>query len=214
MNLQNNLTSFLSMFFIAFAVLGLFIGPASATLLTSPVTDGTVTAVHDTGRHGIVNATLQTGRLQAELTKLGQTGVDVSSAQSDLTAGNLTAAMQWLMAYHKDHPSTAAGKTRPQFGNVTLQTGRLQVELTKLGQTGVDVSSAQSDLTAGNLTAAMQWLMAYHKDHPGMAGTITGRSSGNTTALKGDSGFAAHHAGAAGNMTWTRHIAPGVTKNT
>ena len=68
--------------------------------------------------HHIVNSTGQAARLQVVLANLSQQGVDVSQVQADITAGNMTAAGQWLMAYHKDHPGVAVNGPREHGSTV------------------------------------------------------------------------------------------------
>ena len=181
MNLQGNITSILSVLSILLSVAGLVIAPATAAGAAQPsVTGGAGFAGFGT-HHGAINATAQTERLQSMLTKLGQSGVDISQPQADLTGGNTTAAKQWLSAYYKDHPGVMGNRTRA-FGNSTAITERVQTMLTKLGQNGVDISQPQADLTAGNTTAAMQWLLSYHKAHQNSMGTVPWPKFGNSTA--------------------------------
>ncbi|HUH78817.1 MAG TPA: hypothetical protein VLY83_02865 [Methanoregula sp.] len=146
-----------------------------------------------------INSTQQTARLQGFFTKLGQQGVDVTQALADLSTGNLKGAMQWLMGYHQAHPAVFGNMTRPgMFGNappavnMTRMTDRLQASLTKLGQQGVDISQPQADIASGNATAAMQWLMAYHKAHPGPAMNATFTHTGNTSAWQKGGSFRPH----------------------
>ena len=122
-----------------------------------------------TGHHGHAgNVTRQTQMIQSSVTKLGQQGVDVSQPQADIAGGNISAAMQWLDSYHKTHTNneTWRNTTGHQTGNVTRQTQMLQSSVTKLGQQGADVAELQSDITNGNITAAMQWLKSYFQAHP------------------------------------------------
>jgi hypothetical protein len=204
--------STISLLIISLIFAMLVISPAGAMGQTQTAAGGSGTAAPGMGHHGMANATFQKERLQAELTKLGQSGVDVSKPQADLTAGNTAAARQWLMEYHKDHPDTATNKTRPPMMNATFQKERLQAELTRLGLTGVDVSVPQADLTAGNTAAARQWLMEYHKDHPVTDGIVNGRSFGNCTGLKDNGGFAGNHAGT-GNRTHILRFVKNAVKN-
>ena len=89
-------------------------------------------------------------------------------------------------------------QTRGQWGNFTMQTARVQAAVTSLGTTGVDVSEPLADITNGNLTAAMQWLMAYHKDHPV---NQKGDLWGNSTAQGHKGGFMSPHKTASGSTT-------------
>jgi len=181
MNLQGNITSILSVLSILLSVAGLVIAPATAAGTAQPsVTGGAGFAGFGT-HHGAMNATAQTERLQTMLTKLGQSGVDISQPQADLTSGNTTAAKQWLSAYYKDHPGVMGNRTRA-FGNSTAMTERVQAMLTNLSQNGIDISQPQADLTAGNTTAAMQWLFSYHKAHQNSTGTASRFQFGNSTA--------------------------------
>lgn len=118
--------------------------------------------------HHIFNSTQQAARLQTVLTNLSQQGVDVRLAQASLASGNVTAAAQWLMAYHKDHPNLTQNGTRQHAVNTTAQAARLQTVLANLSQQGVDVSKVTADLAMGNITAAMKDMMALYKAHPGM----------------------------------------------
>ena len=192
MNVPNNLTSILSVLSIVLSVVGLVFSPASAAVQNPPSIDGSGMAAHGYGIHGIGNATWQAERMQTTLTQLGQQGVDVSQAQADLASGNTTAAVQWLRKYIMANPGVAATSTRSQGWSSTAQTGRLQTELTKLSQQGVDVSQAQADLTAGNTTAAFQWIHEYLKANPGALGNKTGSQSARSSAWKGGPWFAGH----------------------
>jgi hypothetical protein len=156
-------------------VTGLVISPVGASAAFSPTGDTTVAGVHagNAASHHIFNSTQQAARLQTVLANLSQQGVDVSQAQADLTAGNTTAAVQWLMVYHKDHPDSALNSPRQKVMNATSQAARLQSLATRPGQQGIDVSKALADLAAGNTTGAMKDLMAFHKDRPGMMANST-----------------------------------------
>jgi hypothetical protein len=154
---------------IAVSLFGLVMSPVSATIASSPSGDTMGTPSF----HHAFNSTQQAARVQSTLTNLSQQGVDVSTAQADISAGNMTAAMQWLMAYHKDHPSSASIGPRQHAMNTTAQVARIQTTLTALNQKGVDVSQATADLTAGNITGAMKDLMTIRKDHPGLMGNST-----------------------------------------
>jgi hypothetical protein len=152
---------------IIVSVIGLIASPVSAAAF--PVSgDPSGTFAGNTAYHHAFNSTMQSARLQTALTNLSQQGVDVSQAQADVTAGNMTAAFQWLMAYHKANPDIQLNGSRNHAFNSTAQSVRLQVDLTNLSQQGVDVSQAQADVTAGNMTAAFQWLVAYHKANPAL----------------------------------------------
>jgi len=166
MNVPKNLTSILSVLSLAFAVLGLAFSPAAAASFALPADGGQGTALHGFGSHGPVNATMVAGRVQAELTRLGGKGVDVSQAQAELNNGNVTAAVQWLREYLKANPPAGVTGTLPAAWNSTAMTERLQNDLSQLSAKGVDVSQAQADITDGNLTAATQWLRGYMKANP------------------------------------------------
>ncbi len=157
---------------ILVSVIALIVSPVSASAV-SPSGDVAGVPAGTSAHHHAFNSTRQAARLQTTLATLGQQGVDVSQAQADLASGNVTAAAQWLMAYHKDHPGPEMNGSRQHAVNATTQAERLQAFVTKLGQNGVDVSQAQTDLASGNTNGAMQWLMAYHKDHPGMMANST-----------------------------------------
>ncbi|MGB8309819.1 MAG: hypothetical protein WCE65_08265 [Methanoregula sp.] len=191
---------------IVLSAIGLIMIPVSAAAFSPPGGSQGTSAYHH-----VFNSTQMTGRLQTVLTNLTQQGVDVSQAQADITVGNVTAAFQWLMAYHQANPSTVIGgfkqrafNTQHAF-NSTQQSARIQLFLTKLGSKGVDVSQPQADLTAGNVSAAMQWMAAYHTAHPGThsgqhgAWTHYGNGSNSTLSHQGGS-FRSHHAGF-GNRT-------------
>ena len=177
MNVPKNLTSILSVLSIVFSVVGFAFSPVSAAMLNPPSADGAGTTPHGFGIHGIVNATMQEERLQGMITQLSQKGVDVSQAQADFNAGNMTAALQYLREYLRANPGTGLTGTASHAWNTTALTDRLQTELTQLSQKGVDVSQPQADLTAGNLTAAFQWIRKYVKANPGtgMIGTRSQR---------------------------------------
>ncbi len=255
MNVPNNLTSIISVLSIFLSIAGLVISPASSTMLNAPPNEMSGAVAQGIGHHGIFNASLQTELLQTMISKLGEQGVDVSQAQTNLTSGNMTEAMQWLMAYHKEHPEfkgnvswsktvnstlqserlqtmisklgeqgvdvsqapeilqpvnkctlhsllamyknqpgIPVNSTRLHAWNSTFPSERLQTMISKLGEQGVDVSQAQTNLTSGNMTEAMQWLRAYHKDHSGTLMNKTGSDSGNISLKNGRPSFAGHHA--------------------
>jgi hypothetical protein len=152
-------------------------------------------------RNHAFNSTMQSARLQTALTNLSQQGVDVSQAQADVTAGNMTAAFQWLMAYHKANPDLLLNGSRIHAFNSTAQSGRLQSAITTLGQSGVDVSQVQADLASGNLSAAMQWMAAYHKAHPVQKGTGTSQWNGRNSTRWQQGGSLRSHHGGFGNQT-------------
>jgi hypothetical protein len=187
------------------SVIGLIMSPVSAATAFSPSGDPAGTPAGNTVYHHTFNSTQQAARLQTVLANLTQQGVDTSTAQADLAAGNVTAAFQWLMAYHNDHPDSAMNTPRQHAVNATAQTARLQSRVTKLGQQGVDVSGVQADLASGNMNAAMQWIAAYHTAHPNANGTSW--HGGNSTRWQKGSSLRPHHAHS-GNQT-TSH--PGFT---
>jgi hypothetical protein len=155
-------------------VIGLAISPVSAMGALSPSGYSSGTGIPGNGAyHHTFNTTQQAAQLQTVLANFSQQGIDVSQPQADLNAGNTSAALQWLMAYHKDHPDLAIGGPRQHAMNATAQAARLQMLITTLGQKGIDVSRALADLAAGNTTGAMKDLMAFHKDRPGMMANST-----------------------------------------
>jgi hypothetical protein len=155
-------------------VIGLVISPVSAMAAFFPSGDSSGAGIPGNGAyHPTFNSTRQTAHLQTVLSNLSQKGVDVSQAQADLAAGNMTAAFQWLTAYHKDHPDLALNGPRQHTMNATVQAADLQSLITTLGQKGVEVSRALSDLAAGNTTGAMKDLMARNRGHPGMMANST-----------------------------------------
>ena len=167
---------------IALSVIGFVMSPVSAAAAFSPQGDPAGTPAGTFTPHHMFNSTQQAARLQTVLTNLSQQGVDVSQAQADLTAGNVKAAMQWLMTYRQDHPGSAATGSGKHAFNSTQQAARLQSEVMKLASQGVDVSEVQADLTAGNVTAAMQWMAAYHQAHPVQNANRTAWHGGSSTA--------------------------------
>ena len=173
---------------IAVSVIGFVMSPVSAAAAASPQGDPAGMPAGNFAPHHVFNSTQEAIRLQTVFANLSQQGVDVSQAEADLTAGNLTAAFQWLMAYHQDNPGSAGSALngpRQHMFNTTQQTARLQAVLTNLTQQGVDVSQAQSDLTAGNFTAVMQDLMAIRKDNPNLAVNGPGQHTFNSTQETG-----------------------------
>jgi galactitol-specific phosphotransferase system IIB component len=152
---------------IVVSVIGLVISPVSAAAAFSPSGNPTGIPTGNSANHHAFNSTQQAARLQTVLANLSQQGVDVSPAQANLAAGNVTAAAQWLMAYHKDHPNLTQNGNRQHTVNTTAQAARLQTVLANLSQQGVDVSQVTADITSGNITGAMKDLMALHKAHPG-----------------------------------------------
>jgi len=164
---------------IVVSAMGLIMGPVSAASQVSPATGGWT---GDFAAHHAFNSTQATTRIQAVLANLTTQGVDVSQAQADLSAGNVSAAMQWLSTYYKDNPGTRVTGYRQHAFNSTRMTGRIQSFVTRLGQNGVDVSQVQADLASGNTNAAMQWMSAYHAAHPSTAHT---GGKGNRAAWHG-----------------------------
>ena len=259
MKLTNTRSRAVVLITIAVSVIGLIMSPvsAAAAFAISGNNAGAGTPVNNAAYHHLFNSTQQTARLEAVLVNLSQQGVDVSPAQAALTAGNTTAAAQWLMAYHKAHPTTSTNASRSHIVNGTAQAARIQSEVakltrqgvdvtkvladltngnitgarqdlmaihkdrpvviaystqmaarlqtrvTKLGQQGVDVSEIQADLSSGNVSAAMQWLAAYHKAHPAQLGNGTTLHTGNNTQLQKGSSFRQHTPGGSANQTAT-----------
>src|SRR5208337_782445 len=187
---------------IAVSAMGLVMSPVSAAPAYTPTgnTSGTFAYHHAFNSTRMFNSTQMTTRFQVVLTNLSQQGVDVSQPQADITAGNMTAAFQWLMAYHKANPDTQMNSPRQHAFNSTRQSGRIQSFVTKLGQTGVDVSQVQADLTSGNVNGAMQWMTAYHKAHPVQKGNGTVSHGSNSSKWQQGSSLRTHHAGF-GNQT-------------
>jgi len=103
-NLSNATYRIIAVITIIVSVIGLLMSPVSAVPGVSP--SGTPTgkpAGTSTPRH-ILNITQEVvTRLQIVLTNLNRQGVDVSQARTDLAAGNVKAAMQWIEAYQKVH---------------------------------------------------------------------------------------------------------------
>jgi hypothetical protein len=183
MNTQNNLAGILAVASIVLSVIGLIVSPVGASAPMTPTNGDTGAYGSAPGYHHAFNATQMTARLQASLTKLGQQGVDISQPQADISNGNTTAAMQWLMAYNKANPGAFGNQTRQHPVNATQQTDRLQSVVTKLGQQGVDVTQALTDLSTGNVKGAMQWLMGYNNVHPGTIGIKTPQRVMNSTQM-------------------------------
>lgn len=174
MKLFKNSDGAVALIMIVVSVIGLVISPVSAMAAFSQSGDSSGAGIAGNGAyHHAFNSTQQEARLQTVFANLSQQGVDVSQVQVDLAAGNTTAAVQWLMAYHKDHPDLALNGPRQHGINATAQAARLQMLITNLSQQGVDVSKALADLAAGNTIGAMKDLMALHKDHPGMMANTT-----------------------------------------
>ena len=170
---------------ISVSVIGLVLSPVSAATAFSPAGDtaGAGIAAGNGSYHHLFNSTWQAARLQSVLANLSRQGIDVSQAQADLAAGNTTAAAQWLMAYHHDHPDLAVNSTRQHVMNATAQAARVQTLVTTLSQKGVDVTRALADLAAGNTTGAMKDLMALHKDRPGMMANTTQQAERLQTSI-------------------------------
>jgi hypothetical protein len=141
---------------IVVSVIGLIMSPVSAAATFSPSGNPMGTPAGTIASHHIFNSTQQAARLQTVLANLSQQGVDVSLAQASLASGNVTAAAQWLMAYHKDHPNLTQNGTRQHAVNTTAQAARLQTVLANLSQQGVDVSKVMADLAMGNITLKQQ----------------------------------------------------------
>jgi hypothetical protein len=156
-------------------------------------------------RQHVMNVTAQAARLQTLITNLSQQGVDVSQALADLAAGNTTGAMKDLMAFHQDRPGMIA--------NNTQQAAWLQTGVTKLAQHGVDVSEVQADIASGNVSAAMQWMAAYHKAHPVQSGNGTVMHSSNSTGWQKGGSFRPHTPGS-GNQTAAHHRFTGPVQGT
>ncbi|HXX55345.1 MAG TPA: hypothetical protein VEI81_04555, partial [Methanoregula sp.] len=181
MKTQKRFAGILAIAGIFLAALALIASPVSAAAMTPPVPGGAGNGYGPI--HHAFNATQQQARISAELTRLGQQGVDVSQPQADISSGNMTAAMQWLMAYHKANPGSFGNQTRQHAVNTTQQTARLQGFVTKLGQQGVDVTQALADLATGNIPGALQWLTGYYQAHPGTFGNTTHGHAFNSTAV-------------------------------
>jgi multidrug efflux pump subunit AcrB len=150
----------------------------------------------------VVNATQQAARLQTVFTTLGQKGVDVTQALADLATGNLGAAMKDLLAISKAHPGLVPGFTGQHAFNSTQMTARIQTEITKLSGQGVDVSQVQEDLASGNMTAAMQWMAAYHKAYPVPAGNGTASPTGNSNQWQKEGSFRPHNGDPGNGTAW------------
>jgi hypothetical protein len=173
MKLPNTSYRIIAIITMVVSVIGLVMSPVSAAGAYSPSDSTAGSPAGTIAYHHVFNSTQQAARLQTVFTNLSQQGVDVSHAQADLAAGNVTAAVQWLTAYHKNNPDLALNGPRQHAVNATAQAARFQTTLARFSQNGVDVSQAQADLAAGNITGAMQDLMALHKDHPGIMGNST-----------------------------------------
>lgn len=198
MKLFTNRNGAVALFTMTVCVLGLVMSPASASALFSSSGDTTGAGIPagNASYHHMFNSTQQMARFQTVLANLSQQGVDVSQALADLAAGNVTGAMKDLMAFHKDHPGMTA--------NTTRQAAQLQTGVTKLAQQGVDVSEVQADIASGNVSAAMQWMAAYHTAHPVQSGNVTGMHSGNSTRWQNGGSFRPHTSGS-GNQTAVHH---------
>jgi hypothetical protein len=185
MKLLKNSNRAVALITIIVSVIGLVLSPVSAATAFSPSGDtaGAGIAAGSAGYHHQFNSTQQAARLQGVLADLSQQGVDISQAQADLTAGNTTAAIQWLLAYHKDHPDLALNGPRQHVMNATAQAAHVQTLITTLSQKGLDVNKALVDLAAGNTTGAMKDLMALHKDHPGMMANSTRQAARLQTSI-------------------------------
>jgi hypothetical protein len=172
-------------------MIGLGLSPVSAAAAIAP--SGNPSGIHEgnPGSHPMFNSTGQAARVQAVLANLSEQGVDISPAQAYLTAGNVTAASQWLMSYYKANPGFVLnGARQPAFdrtmqhgGNSTREAVMVRTAITKLGGQGIDVTKALSDLATGNISAAMQDLMLIHKDDPGLAPGLPGRHAFNSTQI-------------------------------
>jgi hypothetical protein len=199
-NLSNATYRIIAVITIIVSVIGLLMSPVSAVPGVSP--SGTPTgkpAGTSTPRH-ILNITQEVvTRLQIVLTNLNRQGVDVSQARTDLGAGNVSAATRKLMEYHKDHPGLALNGPPLLAFNITQEVmTRLQIVLTNLNRQGVDVSQARTDLAAGNVKAAMQWIEAYQKVH-----SVHSVSNVTRSVSHGANSTQLHHPGSpwSGNQT-------------
>ncbi len=192
--------SFRSAAFIVIGVMmiGLLLSPVSAA--SGFFSFGNTTSNPSVDHHHAFNSTQMTAQVQGFLTNLSAQGVDVSTAQADLSSGNMTAVFQWLMAYHQANPGSAMIGAHQHAFNSTMMTTRLQSAVTKLGQNGVDVSQVQADLSSGNLTATMQWMAAYHKAHPSQKGNTTAMQGFNSTQRNQNGGM--RHAGFGNTTAW------------
>jgi len=143
-------------------------------------------------------------RLQAVLTSLNRQGVDVSLAQTDIASGNVNAATQELMDYHKNNPGLSLDGPRPPGFTLTGEAvARLQAILTSLNRQGVDVSRAQTDIASGNVNAAAQWIAEYQKEHPVRMGNRAAMPGSNITRWQTGNSFPQQHPGVA-NLSRTR----------
>jgi len=175
MRIPKNHIRAIALFTMIVSVIGFILNPVSAAGVFYPSGDtaSSGVAMGNTVYHHAFNSTQQAARFQAVLANLSQQGVDVSQAQADLAAGNLTAARELIMAYHKAHPDLALSGPRQHVINATAQASRVKSIITTLSQKGVDVSKALADLAAGNTTGAMKDLLASHAFHPGTISNST-----------------------------------------
>jgi hypothetical protein len=128
-------------------------------------------AGNGTGHRGfdLSNTTVQ----QQVLTRFQQKGVDTTDLQAAFQAGNMTAAREWMHS-HTTHPAFAGSGTGHRGFDLTNTTVQQQI-VTRLQQSGADVSGLQAAFQSGNTTAAQQWLASYwhahmnvtHFRHPG-----------------------------------------------
>ena len=167
MHVQKKLPKTLTILIYLASIAILAMNPACAADTAPSANAGQGMAGQGFGHHGAFNAILQEERMQSLITRLGNQGVDIARVQADLTAGNMTAVMQWLGENHQDRPIPFRNWTGMKpLKNATMQTERLQPLITRLGQQGVDISQVQTDLITGNSDAVEAWFSTYFRTHP------------------------------------------------
>jgi len=159
---------------VLFCAMTLFVGMASAADTTQPAVTGMSGHGHWQGssmhhKPDLTNTTVQ----QQMLTRFQQQGIDTTDLQAAFQAGNMTAAREWIHS-HSTHPAFLGKGTGHHGFDLTNTTVQQQI-VTRLQQSGADVSGLQAAFQSGDTTAAQQWLASYwhahmnvtHFRHPG-----------------------------------------------
>ncbi|HVP97057.1 hypothetical protein [Methanoregula sp.] len=192
MKSPQTLAGSIAVLLFALVVLGIGIGPVSAS--PGSWASGNMTALHSHGtgqphfaRNGTApqnghafatNATLQQERLQAMVTKLQGQGVDTSQLQAAIQNKDTAGIKSWMQSYAASHKGSFTPRAGQKTGhavtaNATTRQAHLQAFITKLQGQGVDVSTIQTALQNNDTATVMSWLKSYAEAHPGIMGTTT-----------------------------------------
>jgi len=192
MKSPQTLAGSIAVLLFALVVLGIGIGPVSASPGSWGSGNMTVLHSHGTGQHLFakngtrqqsshpfaVNTTLRQERLQAMVTKLQGQGVDTSQLQTAIQNNDTAGITSWLQSYAATHKGSFTPRAGQKNGktvtaNATTRQAHLQAFITKLQGQGVDVSTVQTALQNNDTATVMSWLKSYAEAHPGIMGNTT-----------------------------------------